>query len=269
MVTWSDEKWAGEVLAAMENFAERYSLIYSKKKRELEAYFEIGCFLALVRFYEDSGCSAVAENLADEGEYRYLTTPAGNPANFSFVMLTSKDEAFQIRQQVRIQSHLNPNIAFTPDLVVIPSSVSLSSRRDDDYYSGRREFFFVTSEGVISAHECKSLDPFPELLVSFIGMLMVGHSWASAGNLSTLLGKNHLHLAPTLFVGGTARNLHIRMLNGLMQVYPMNVISGMHYGTWDLTRNDGHLNRIRNPVLPNPGTRKRLSRPGRKLAVSK
>lgn len=240
-----DVTWLKSVEAEAESFAARYGSIYRKSERELAASFEIGCFLAVVHFYEKN-CGLSLENLTEERQYRYLTTPSGNPANFSYVRIEHQDHAFQLRQQVRITSHIGDNIAFTPDFVVIHDEAKINGVRDLDFAGGKRAFFSVQSKEVIAAHECKSMNPFPELLVSFIGTLVAGHSWMDEHRGKALLRQNGMHLAPTLFVGGTARRFHIRMVNGLEGSYPMNIILGMHRGNWRLKNRSG-LKRLRTP----------------------
>ena len=241
--------WEEKVIAAMEQFAADYSAIYTKTEREISAHFEIGCLLALVEFYERTGFKGEVQKRASDGSYRYLTTPNGNPSNFSYMLMTNKnDYQIEIRQQVRIVSHVGSDVAFTPDIVVIPHNAKISSRKDADYAGGKRNFFFVNSSDVIAAHECKSMIPFPELLVSFIGMLMAGHEWFDKDDFSKHLSDDGEHLAPCLFVGGSARSIHLRMIKGLKSAYPMNIVVGMHSGTWDLLGEKALVRRMKNPL---------------------
>jgi len=122
------DAWVRKVEGACEKFAAKYSLIYNKTEREVSASFEIGCFHSLVEFYERT-CAVTPENLTKDKEYRYLTTPSGNPANFSHVKIVHSDGTFTLRQQVRIRSHLDRDIAFTPDTVVLRDSAIIDSGR--------------------------------------------------------------------------------------------------------------------------------------------
>ncbi len=146
----------------MKEFAARHKLVFKATAREVSASFEIGCFHALSEFYA-AEFDVTPENLTQKGEYRYLTSPSGNPANFSYLGFHSPSGCFELRQQVRIRSHLNPDIAFTPDLVVVHEGTVVSSVKDFDYASGKRPFYCVDTEAVVAAHECKSMNPFPEL----------------------------------------------------------------------------------------------------------
>lgn len=243
------DKWVEAVEKSARAFSKKHATVYSKTDRQLFAAFEIGCFLALVGGYESRGFTCIVRNLTDQDEYRYLTSPNGNPANFSYILAGSDEETCEVRQQVRVRSHLDPDIAFTPDIVVIRADSDLSGQRDHDYAGGKRRFFSVSANDVIAAHECKSVPPFPELLVSFVGMLIAAHPWLQGATDRSMVSEEGPHLAPTLFVGGTARSLHRRMVDALRQTYPMNAILGMHRGTWELDENQESLTFIRNPLM--------------------
>ncbi len=222
--------WTAQVLEEMKEFARTQGSAYSKPKDILYALFEIGCFHALVRVYEERGCAVVAENLDENGCYRYLTTPNGNPNNFSYATITKGDSRFELRQQVRIVSHVDNDIAFTPDIVVMQAGAEIIDETDHDYANGKRRFFRVRSRHVIAAHECKSLVPFPELLVSFVGSLITGHEWVGNPNWRECVKANAIHPAPILFVGGSARPIQLRMIKALQAKFPMNILVGMHAG---------------------------------------
>lgn len=243
------DAWLRKAETMMQRFANQYGSVYRRTKRQVYASFEIGCFLSLVEFYKDAGFSVSPEKLeqtAQGPEFKYLTTPAGNPANFSYVRIERDARAFHIRQQVRVESHLHVEIRFTPDLVVIPEQTVFMESRDPDYSSGNKRFFRVSASDVAAAHECKSMPPFPELFVSFLGMLVAAHGWLGSANDMRMVCADGPHLAPTLFVGGTARNLHRRMIGALGRVYPMNAVLGLHSGSWRLSRHSS-LCRIRSP----------------------
>jgi len=223
-------------------FEKKHSGTYNKKKRELSASFEIGCFHALLNYYQGVGYSISVENLVN-GEYRYLTTPNGNPDNFSHISLSGEDGYFELRQQVRIYSHIEVDIAFAPDIVVLFKGSEISTIRDVDYASGKRPFYTVSSKSVVAVHECKSMVPFPELLVSFIGMFVTAHGWYRDTDDSPL-SESGLHLAPTMFVGGTARAMHLKMIRAIERAYPLNIVVGLHQGTWNLYSDNRKLNKL-------------------------
>lgn len=239
----SPDSWVVAVEGRMKQFALNHSMVLSQTKRQVAASFEIGCFHALTEFY-DREFDVTPCQLGDEGEYRYLTTPSGNPHNFSYLALGAAGGNFELRQQVRVRSHIHPEIAVTPDLLVIVEGAEVEVSRREDFASGKRSFFVVNSSDVVAAHECKSMNPFPELLVNFIGILAACHSWLDAASPGYQLAPEGLHVAPSLFVGGDASALHRKMIGGLESAYPMNIIVGLHSGTWSLLGDERQLNRL-------------------------
>jgi len=80
---------------------------------------------------------------------------------------------------------------------------------------------------VIAAHECKSTVAFPELYAGFLGLALLTVGWMKPNSNQEFKGKRW-HLAPTLFVGGTANQVGSNMTKALSRLYPINVITGLH-----------------------------------------
>lgn len=243
------DEWVAGVEERMQAFASTHEFVFRQTKRQVAASFEIGCFHALAEFYGRS-FDITTMNLTSENEYRYLTSPNGNPANFSYLNLAGSGEAFELRQQVRIRSHRHRDIAFTPDLVVLRAGATVEDALDPSYAAGRRPFYSVDSDSVVAAHECKSMNPFPELLIGFIGMIDTAHKWRDDDEPLVRPAHDGVHLAPTLFVGGAARALHSKMIAALQQVYPMNIVVGLHAGQWSLFNREGGIRKL--SVFPFP-----------------
>ena len=102
----TSSEWLSDVENMVTRFVDDHSLVYNKKQRELSASFEIGCFHALLDYYEQMQFDISVENLTSDGEFRYLTSPSGNPNNFSFVVASLGERAYEIRQQLKIYSEL-------------------------------------------------------------------------------------------------------------------------------------------------------------------
>ena len=262
-INQNDEPWVLEVTRTIKTFCCDYKLVYAVKDRERAASFEIGCLHMLLTNYEQVG-HLTAENLNANGEFRYLTTPSGNPDNFSWIRLSIKGQDFQIRQQVRIKSHWHNDIAFCPDIVVLKPNAPFEAVLDEDFANGKRKFFSVNSDQVVSTHECKSLSPFPELLVSFIGMFQAAHEWFATASSRSYINPEGIHPAPCLFIGGDSRSLQRRMITALEGKFPINIVSGLHFSRFKMSRTNGQANYLNdylfNPprTVATPDTRRRL-----------
>ncbi|WP_305816728.1 hypothetical protein [Photobacterium leiognathi] len=240
----SNDSWLASVETLVSVFAEEHSYTFSKKSRELSASFEIGCFHALLNYYEKVGFELSVENLTTDNEFRYLTTPNGNPDNFSFVVAKIGQSEYEIRQQLKIYSNIDEMISFAPDLSVVKRNVTIEKVKDKDFANGKRAFYRVSSLDVIAAHECKSMPPFPELMISFVGMYITAHTWHSDEEPTVVHDKEGLHLAPTMFVGGHAKAMHLKMIQAMERAYPINIVVGMHEGVWNLYKDNRKLNKL-------------------------
>jgi hypothetical protein len=148
---------------------------------------------------------------------------------------------------VRVRSIVHPDIQFTPDFIVFREGVTIHETTDEDYARGRKRLFYVRGEDLVAVHECKSMNPFPELIIGFLGMLIAAHPWANRPDAKRRIVRDGKHLAPSLFVGGSARGLHQRMVKAVGENYPVNLFLGMHYGTWRLFREKSELVLIDDP----------------------
>lgn len=238
LMTTDSDSWLMEVEQRVKGFCKEFSTTYAVKKRERSAAFEIGCLHMLVKNYEEASGTLTVENLNNENEFRYLTTPSGNPANFSWFKFSIDEDEFQIRQQVRVKSHWHEDVAFCPDIVVLKTDAEIAEPKLEEYAGGKRRFFHVMSSEVVTAHECKSLPPFPELLVSFIGMFGAAHRWYDPKNNGEYLEEEGVHPAPCLFIGGNTNGIQRKMAKGLEETFPINVVSGLHWGQFRMLRDN-------------------------------
>ena len=126
----TSSEWLSDVENMVTRFVDDHSLVYSKKQRELSASFEIGCFHALLDYYEQMQFEISVENLTSDGEFRYLTSPSGNPNNFSFIVASLGERAYEIRQQLKIYSELDEYISFAPDLSVVKRNTHIEKVKD-------------------------------------------------------------------------------------------------------------------------------------------
>ncbi len=234
----SPDPWLEDVEKRIRAFANTFGATYSVTERQQSAAFEIGCLLLLADDYTTQDVTLGVENLAADGSFRYLTSPNGKPQNFSWMRVGSGPGELALRQQVRVRSHLHPDITFTPDFVLMEAGAPIDQVRDPDYAGGKRGLFAVSAAHVVSVFECKSLPGFPELFVSFVGIVSTAHDWLANKSRGEPLATSRGHLAPTLFVGGAPSNLHRRMVTGLEAVFPMNIVAGLHRGGWSRFRKD-------------------------------
>jgi hypothetical protein len=83
-------------------------------------------------------------------------------------------------------------------------------------------------------------EPIPQLMISFIGMLVTAHIWID-GNSDITVSRRGNNLVPTLFVGGSLRPFHKPMVKAMQKLYPLNIVPGLHAGTWNIGASKNRL----------------------------
>jgi hypothetical protein len=224
-----DDQWIRDVERRVDRFVAQSGAIYRKTQREQSAIFEMGCFFALIDEMERNGVPCEVEGLQD-GEFRYLTSPSGKPENFSYVSFTFEGSRYELRSQVRVRSQIHQDVTFTPDLVLIRGKAKIDRVVDPEFAGGKRGVWAVHAKAVVAIYECKSLPGYPELYVSFLGMVS-----ATRGRL---VSRKHAayRFESTLFVGGHARGFHRRMIAAIHEVCAVRIATGLHSGGWGLRR---------------------------------
>ena len=85
-----DSDWVLAAEQSARSFAAAHGTTYNFNWDNLWAAFEVGCFHVVVDFYRGPYHIAL-QNLTTAGEYRYLTTPNGNPDADTEVSPTSHE----------------------------------------------------------------------------------------------------------------------------------------------------------------------------------
>lgn len=126
------DSWIKDIELDVEKFATEHRVVLGTFSKLPSALFEIGALHLIARFYAGRrGTKVTPENLQEDG-YKYLTTPSGNPKNFSYIKVQHAGGNFEIRQQVRVRNWHSPEIMFTPDMVVIPEGAEIGDVRTPD-----------------------------------------------------------------------------------------------------------------------------------------
>lgn len=129
--------------------------------RPQSAIYECYSLSELALQLERAGWSVNLDNIQN-GEFRFKTTPSGNPNNFSYIVIDKNGYTFEVRQQLRINGRWGN---YTPDICVISPNTALDPRNsiEDRYLEN-----FI---------ECKHMVPYPMSCASFVGILYVLNRW--------------------------------------------------------------------------------------------
>jgi hypothetical protein len=197
-------------------------------------YFEMSAYNSVVKHYGNNGYIARPTNLI-KGTFRYKLSPTGYPENFSHFEVVKtytsrkgniKKFTFEIHHNLAVASSISKGLYVTPDIAVIKQN-SIQRLNDRRYFfSGKRVYCYVENNALQTFCEVKNLNPFPELLFNYIGLLNEIKNDVFQKNHSV---KRPKHIAPSLMLSGGG-NYHVnRIRKALTRRYAINIFFGLFY----------------------------------------
>lgn len=206
----------------IESFLAKYSALFQKQGSRISHFFEMNCYNYVVKFYENNGFAASAQNLKD-GVFKYKLVASGNPDNFSYFLVSKsvrgKIYEFEVHHNLSIECAHEKEIFYTADISVIKRG-SIERISPSTYVAKRSCCKSVNLETFL---EVKHLSPFPELLFSFTG---IPENFLIKEDRSNAVQ----HLAPSLLMSGRA-NAHAEKIKKFLEDrYHINIIFDL-FGT--------------------------------------
>jgi hypothetical protein len=227
-------------------FLNYYGTAISREVENIPTLFEITCYNYVIEYYVNQGYILIPRNPAQSDNYFiYKTSPSGNLVNYSFFearkqIQTEKgtmEISFVIRQNVPVQSGRDTDVYYTPDIVICKDQYD--KIKDPAYYRATRWRHYLKNENLISFAEAKHYNPFPEILVSFIGLI---HELNP--NLLKKKGeKSGSHLAPSLMFSGRGGAPVDRIKKYYEKRYSMNIFLGLVFNAGSI-RNPSKMKKI-------------------------
>ncbi len=215
------------------NFLSAHAATISNHAERISDYFEMSAYNSVVKHYDNNGYSITINNLID-GKFKYKLSPAGYPSNFSYFTAqktytykgTVTNHIFEIHHNLTVASGRSSGIYVTPDISIINQGTITNLTDPKYFFSGSRKYCYVDNSNLKSFCEVKNLNPFPELLFSFIGLLNELKPKVFDGQ--TLKTKPY-HIAPSLMLSGGG-NYHVREIKKqLLDRYNINIFYGLFY----------------------------------------
>ncbi|MFW5895353.1 MAG: hypothetical protein ACOCT9_01285 [archaeon] len=214
----------------IEDFLKDNQTEIQKHGKRLGTYFEIACYNYVVKYYEKYGFRTNVRNLNDDGEFKYMLNPTGYPKNFSYFHIErtynysgNPTYKYEIRHNVRVQAKTDKNIFVNPDIVICNEHRDISKKKDIRYYSGNRDIRFISNKKLVSFMEVKHHNPFPELVINFIGLVNELKPSCMKKNEKSL----PYHIAPSLMVSGQGKHIVNDIKQSFEERYDVNLFYGL------------------------------------------
>lgn len=209
------------------SFANRYKASFKEHSNRISDYFEMSCYHMVIRYYETLGYHLEVCNLVG-GAFRFKCSPTGHINNFSYFK-ASKNEStgqaveFYIFHNATVQSSFDDEIFTTPDIVV--SRVADPSFTTDYYLSSKLRLSYIDRGNLITFCEAKHYNPFPELMISFIGT--VNELKPRCLDDGEECPQADEHLAPSLMMSGAFSKQASRIRDSYEKRYFVNLFDNL------------------------------------------
>lgn len=225
-------KEKSKLIEEISKFVNSHNANIANHSRRISDYFEMICYNNTVNFYKKNKYQISIENLDRNRNFVYKLSTTGLPEKFSFFKVSkeykSKVHTFEIHHNISVESCLSEGIYFVPDISVIEED---SIKLLKGFYHNRR-FAYCPNEDLQTFFECKHLNPFPEVLFSYVGLLHEMMNEAFQGRESTSIPK---HMSPSLIFSGNGNDHSIKIKQILMERYNVNIIFGLFYKESQMT----------------------------------
>lgn len=218
-----------ELLKDISSFIVRNGAFFKQNAKRMSDLFEMSIYNDAIRYYRRKKYDLTAMKLMRDGTFRYKLSPAGLAENFSYFVVKKAvgrgrkrhDVSYEVHHNIKVQSAHDDHIYYTADVsVVICHGVRTVMQR-----SGKRHSY-VANENLVTFFEIKNMNPFPEVLFGFSGLVLEVFPRLIDKTLPYGSGKGHL-LPSVVFSGvGTVHAKHVA--DSLSGRWGFNVIDGIY-----------------------------------------
>lgn len=186
----------------------------------LSDFFEMKIYNDVVRAYEQMGYMCKPENLIGGTKFRYKLSPSGLIENFSYFEIEKNGTKFWIIHNLKCECAGYKDSYVAADICVIDENSCRNKAIDN------KKVDFVPNACLKTFFECKFMSPFPELIASFVGLVMV-----LKPDCLKIKKRTRQHIAPTLVCANNGSKNSYRFANAVQSKHDVNVLNNMAYRT--------------------------------------
>lgn len=164
MNPWIDRKI---LVRNARSFVASHGYFLRRNGARISSLVEIAIYNSLVQYYKARGFQVSGENLGPKKSFRYKLTASGLSENYSYFKATKDGVGFHIMHNMRMQSAHHDHLYLTGDVVI----TNVNGATTQTLKGGRRHSF-VANKNLVTFAEVKHLNPFPEVLFNFMGLVL-------------------------------------------------------------------------------------------------
>ena len=202
----------------IKNFLNKYGTTIAQYQSKLSKFFEMKIYNDVVEGYKQLGYKVEPKGIKN-GVFKYKLSTNGYIDNFSFFEAEKNGKLYWIIHNLKSESSKYKDSYITVDIAII-NAKSIERIRVDS-----RNIDVVKKKDLKTFVECKFMNPFPELLASFVGLVFC----LKPKYLKKQKGKKHI--GPSLVCANDAsKNTH-KLATKIMSKHAINIFYNMAYRT--------------------------------------
>ena len=220
---WKDRK---DLLKDISSFVYRKGAFFKQNSKRMSDLFEMTVYNDAVRYYKRKNYNISIHNLMRDGTFKYKLSTAGLSTNFSYFVAEKTfidgKEKIEIHHNLKIQSSHDSHMYYTADVSVCRENGVKTVKQKN-----KRNHSFIENENLITFFEVKNMNPFPEILFSFSGIVLeIMPDFITSKKY--IIDKNSKHLTPSIVFSGTG-GAHAETVADMLSLrYGYNVIRGLY-----------------------------------------
>ncbi|MGF2685819.1 hypothetical protein ACQUWM_04905 [Marinobacter sp. DUT-3] len=216
------------LLKEISSFTTRNGGFFKQNAKRMSDLFEMSVYNDAVKFYRRKKYTIRAKNIMRDGTFKYKLSTSGLNENFSYFLAEkiksgNTIDCVEIHHNIKVQSSHDPHIYFSADV-----SITKKDGTSTEKQKNNRSHSYIPSGKLITFFEVKNMNPFPEVLFSFSGIIyeIKPEFLLDPSALGIDFGRKHL--TPCLvFSGGGGQHVE-SVCDKLGERYGCNIIRGLY-----------------------------------------
>lgn len=216
-----------ELLSDISSFVRRNGATFKQLSKRMSDLFEMSVYNDVVKFYQRKKWIVTTKNLKRDGTFKYKLSTSGLREHFSYFYIhpqkaeKENDKIFEIHHNIKVQSAHDKHIYFTADISICRKDGVITVKQKNG-----RNHSYIKSTELINFFEVKNLNPFPEVMFSFSGLVLEIMPQFIDGTIIT--SPNGMHLTPSLVFSGISGEHASKVSESLKSRYKYNVVFGSY-----------------------------------------
>lgn len=219
-----------ELLSDINSFIRRNGGIFRQLSKRMSDLLEMSVYNDVVKFYKRKKCTIKIKKLKRDGTFNYKLSPSGLKENFSYFLITQDNpscrlnpiEKVEAHHNIKIQSAHDEHIYYTADISICREGGAVTIKQRNG-----RKHSYILNDKLITFFEVKNLNPFPEAMFSFSGLVLeVMPQFIERKIPPDYFGGDHL--TPSVVFSGLAGVHAQKIAASLNSRYNFNVMSGLY-----------------------------------------